>query len=168
MRKEKTTFNGGSLGSCIDEERSKLRYVMWIAEISESSSLWTQLALLGIPRSMPAWVSLQLSFFYRATSAKRAMSWDGSWHLCSFKIVGEGAKGDFCFLPITTWCGNFLSLVWETKHLVRERNKKDLFLSSIPNSLVMNLVCCLVSQDQATNKTHSTCDLRSGKTTRWT
>ncbi len=23
-----TTFNGGSLGSCIDEERSKLRYVM--------------------------------------------------------------------------------------------------------------------------------------------
>ena len=23
-----TTFNGGSLGSCIDEERSELRYVM--------------------------------------------------------------------------------------------------------------------------------------------
>ena len=59
LRKENTTFNGGSLGSCIDEERSKLRYVMWIAETSESSSLWTQLALLGIPRSMPAWVSLQ-------------------------------------------------------------------------------------------------------------
>jgi len=53
-----TTFNGGSLGSCIDEERSKLRYVMWIAELSESSNLWTQLALLGIPGSMPVWVSL--------------------------------------------------------------------------------------------------------------
>jgi hypothetical protein len=26
--KQMTTFNGGSLGSCIDEERSKLRYVM--------------------------------------------------------------------------------------------------------------------------------------------
>jgi len=26
--KPRTTFNGGSLGSCIDEERSKLRYVM--------------------------------------------------------------------------------------------------------------------------------------------
>jgi hypothetical protein len=24
--------NGGSLGSCIDEERSKMRYVMWIAD----------------------------------------------------------------------------------------------------------------------------------------
>jgi hypothetical protein len=27
-KKPRTTFNGGSLGSCIDEERSKLRYVM--------------------------------------------------------------------------------------------------------------------------------------------
>jgi len=40
-----TTFNGGSLGSCIDEERSELRYVMWIAEFSESSNLWTHIAL---------------------------------------------------------------------------------------------------------------------------
>ena len=31
-KKHLTTFNGGSLGSCIDEERSQLRYVMWIAE----------------------------------------------------------------------------------------------------------------------------------------
>jgi len=29
--KQETTFNGGSLGSCIDEERSKLRYVVWNA-----------------------------------------------------------------------------------------------------------------------------------------
>ena len=43
------TFNGGSLGSCIDEERSQLRYVVWIAEFSESSNLWTQMALLAIP-----------------------------------------------------------------------------------------------------------------------
>ena len=43
------TFNGGSLGSCIDEERSQLRYVMWIAEFSESSNLWTQMALLVMP-----------------------------------------------------------------------------------------------------------------------
>ena len=42
-----TTFNGGSLGSCIDEERSELRYVMWIAEFSESSNLWTHIALQG-------------------------------------------------------------------------------------------------------------------------
>ena len=29
--KIKTTFNGESLGSCIDEEHSKMWYVMWIA-----------------------------------------------------------------------------------------------------------------------------------------
>ena len=28
IQNDMTTFNGGSLGSCIDEERSKLRYVM--------------------------------------------------------------------------------------------------------------------------------------------
>jgi hypothetical protein len=32
-----TTFNGGSLGSCNDEERCELRYVMRIAQLSESS-----------------------------------------------------------------------------------------------------------------------------------
>ena len=53
-----TTFNGGSLGSCIDEERSELRYVMWIAEFSESSNLRTQMALRGPLRSMSVWVSV--------------------------------------------------------------------------------------------------------------
>ena len=52
-----TTFNGGSLGSCIDEERSELRYVMWIAEFSESSNLWTHIALQGPLCSMSVWVS---------------------------------------------------------------------------------------------------------------
>ena len=56
-----TTFNGGSLGSCIDEERSKLRYVMWIAGFSESSNLWTQMALQGSPCSMSVWVSVLFS-----------------------------------------------------------------------------------------------------------
>ena len=35
--KNATTFNGGSLGSCTDEERCELRYVMRIAQLSESS-----------------------------------------------------------------------------------------------------------------------------------
>ena len=56
--KNNTTFNNGSLGSRIDEERSELRYVMWIAEFSESSNLWTHLAPFGIPKGMPVWVSL--------------------------------------------------------------------------------------------------------------
>jgi len=52
-----TTFNGGSLGSCIDEERSELRYVLWIAEPSESSNLWTHIALQSSLCSMSVWVS---------------------------------------------------------------------------------------------------------------
>ena len=55
--KKETTFDNGSLGSRNDEERSELRYVVWIAEIRESSNLWTHLALLGTPRSMPVWES---------------------------------------------------------------------------------------------------------------
>ena len=53
-----TTFDNGSLGSRNDEERSEMRYVMWIAEFSESSNLWTHIALFGIPESMPVWVSI--------------------------------------------------------------------------------------------------------------
>ena len=39
------TFSDGCLGSHNDEERSEMRYVMRIAESSESSKLWTHLAL---------------------------------------------------------------------------------------------------------------------------
>ena len=39
-----TSLNDGSLGSLNDEERSEMRYVMWIAGFSESSSFWTQMA----------------------------------------------------------------------------------------------------------------------------
>jgi hypothetical protein len=45
---QKKTVNNGYLGSCDDEERSEMRYVMWIAELSESSNLWTQIALIVI------------------------------------------------------------------------------------------------------------------------
>ena len=34
-----TSFSNGYLGSCIDEERSEMRYVMRIAEFRESSNL---------------------------------------------------------------------------------------------------------------------------------
>ena len=41
------TFSNGCLGSHNDEERSEMRYVMRIAESSESSKFWTHLALPG-------------------------------------------------------------------------------------------------------------------------
>ena len=43
----KTTLSNGYLGSRNDEERSEMRYVMRIAELSESSNFRTQIALLG-------------------------------------------------------------------------------------------------------------------------
>ena len=57
--KLKTTLSNGYLGSRNDEERSEMRYVMRIAEFSESSNLWTQIALLGSPGSTPLSVSVQ-------------------------------------------------------------------------------------------------------------
>jgi trehalose/maltose hydrolase-like predicted phosphorylase len=39
IRKTKTTLSNGYLGSRNDEERSEMRYVMRIAELSESSNL---------------------------------------------------------------------------------------------------------------------------------
>ena len=41
------TVNNGYLGSRNDEERSEMRYVMRIAEFSESSNFRTQIALSG-------------------------------------------------------------------------------------------------------------------------
>ena len=45
-----TTLSNGCLGSGNDEERSEMRYVMRIAELSESSNFWTQIALSGYPQ----------------------------------------------------------------------------------------------------------------------
>ena len=59
ITKQWTTLSNGYLGSRNDEERSEMRYVMRIAEFSESSNLWTQIALLGSPRSTPLSVSVQ-------------------------------------------------------------------------------------------------------------
>ena len=39
-----TTLNNGYLGSRNDEERSKMRNVMWNAILRESSNFWTQMA----------------------------------------------------------------------------------------------------------------------------
>ena len=46
-KQKRTTLSNGYLGSRNDEERSEMRYVMRIAESSESSSFWTHIALLG-------------------------------------------------------------------------------------------------------------------------
>jgi len=57
-----TTFNGGSLGSCIDEERCELRYVMRIAQLSESLKFWTHIAPWQQCHGMPGRVSFPNQF----------------------------------------------------------------------------------------------------------
>lgn len=47
-----TTLDNGYLGSRNDEERSKMRYVMWIAKPRESSNLWTQTAVIDQTQSL--------------------------------------------------------------------------------------------------------------------
>jgi hypothetical protein len=74
------TFNNGSLGSGIDEERSEMRYVMWIAEFSESSNLWTHIAPFGIPKGMPVRASLStiklcLALIVTPPSEGRDLNW---------------------------------------------------------------------------------------------
>jgi len=49
-----TTLSNGCLGFRIDEERGKMRYVMRIAEFSESSTLRTQMAQ-GLVLRLASW-----------------------------------------------------------------------------------------------------------------
>ena len=66
-----TTFDNGSLGSRNDEERSEMRYVMWIA-FRESSNLWTHIALLW---SMPVWESFNFFFMCVALCDMHRKTW---------------------------------------------------------------------------------------------
>ena len=54
---QNTAYSNGYLGSRNDEERSEMRYVMRIAEFSESSNSWTHIAPPGTPGGMSVWVS---------------------------------------------------------------------------------------------------------------
>ena len=88
----KNTFSDGCLGSHNDEERSEMRYVMRIAESSESSKLWTHLALpfggvcllecLFIPpkiylSGLKFWSRMCHTFFSQKESSHKFL--DGKW-----------------------------------------------------------------------------------------
>lgn len=62
-----TTLNNGYLGSRNDEERSKMRYVMWSAKPRESSNLWTQTAVVD---SNTTTTHVWASFHYYSTACK--------------------------------------------------------------------------------------------------
>ena len=58
-KRKHITFSDGYLGSRNDEERSEMRYVLRLAETSESSNLRTHLALPVSAGSMPVGVSAE-------------------------------------------------------------------------------------------------------------
>ena len=85
----KTTLSNGYLGSGNDEERSEMRYVMRIAEFSESSNLRTQIALPGY-----SWehASSSIGYYLRSTLARQVRwrvsvtrSFSRNW--CHFKCM---------------------------------------------------------------------------------
>ena len=144
-RKEKweTTFDGGSLGSRIDEERSQLRYVVWIAEFSESLNLWTQMALLGSPRSMSVWVS---DFIERAWL---------DWLVCGIEVSRRVKVESPCPLK-----GSSIGLAFSIETWVR-RLKIIFSFAQTRNSRKK------IQSKRWQTMTTSNLDLRSGKATRW-
>jgi len=61
----RTTLSNGYLGSGNDEERSEMRYVLRIAEFSDSSNLRTQIALFGYALEHASPRILRMSGWYR-------------------------------------------------------------------------------------------------------
>lgn len=140
-----TTFNNGSLGSRIDEERSELRYVMWIAEFSESSNLWTHIAPSGIPEGMPVWVSL---------SPQSNSGLIPSFAIGCWRFAGALDAIQLLLNALAGLCMTSSSLIQELSELLLWK-----LLSS-----ASRVVCGLCPSWQ----TYFKLDLKSGRTTRWT
>ena len=101
-----TTFNSGYLGSRIDEERSEMRYVVWIAEFRESSNFWTHIApkvfrrhaclsvsdpltiLLLLVKTEVDWWSWLSYFDYKTSSLKSSDELRGNMNPCVANVVG--------------------------------------------------------------------------------
>jgi len=82
-----TTLSNGCLGFRLDEERGKMRYVMRIAEFSESSTLRTQMAqrlVLG-PAFWAQFVRGKHVLKHVTASAQRIS--DGSLWPCAFRLL---------------------------------------------------------------------------------
>ena len=159
---KRTTFNNGCLGSRNDEERSEMRYVMWIADLSESSNLWTHIALAGPPASMSVWVSVK--------NVSLCNICRGIWRIdrprSSFEIDTSGVGNDLPAIIVFS---------------IRETNQRWTPLDSCANdrrSSAVHLVNSCTSHARQpfsslgrnwilSGINYQTFDLKSGKTTRW-
>ena len=113
----KYTFSDGCLGSHNDEERSEMRYVMRIAESSESSKLWTHLALpfggvcllecLFIPPKIPSgsfWSRMCHSFSLKKPQIPRWQMNKNSTSFILFAIMFSFSIRKIVIIPIQWQC----------------------------------------------------------------
>ena len=63
---------------------SNLRQVVWIAELSESSNLWTQIELSGYSGSMSVWESHFKSNSWKIWIHSLCCCWIASWIISDF------------------------------------------------------------------------------------
>ena len=103
-----TTFNSGCLGSHTDEERCELRYVMRIAEFSESSKFWTHIALSGYAWKY-ACISVRttnLSFFFCVVRKRDGRMWGVSLAPSSEEKMRVPLNVRSLFLVFKMKCGS--------------------------------------------------------------
>jgi hypothetical protein len=115
-----TTFSDGCLGSHIDEERSEMRYVMRIAESSESSKLWTHLALPGYSWEHACWSVCSPPLTRDAFLIQKGSVF-ARWFMgvnFGFKAEVVPRRGDLQFLNNNESCYTVLIKYWVAFNLV--------------------------------------------------
>jgi len=126
-----------------------MRYVMWIAEFSESSNLWTHIALSGIPESMLVWVSVNTSSLF-----SREENW--TWAIPTLCKKGRVA-----------WNAGAAGHSSELKAYLFSPVKR-IITFALANIKVECAICWLMQDYQVLLAKTCKLDLKSSKTTRWT
>ena len=94
--KTKTTLSGGSLGSCVDEERSQLRELMWIAGHIEHRHFERILRPRVRPLATPVWGSAK---FYPSPEALAGALNRRSGSLCCSVVPSADSVANFLAWP---------------------------------------------------------------------
>ena len=148
------TFSNGCLGSHNDEERSEMRYVMRIAKSSESSKLWTHLALPS--GSMPVGVFVHPHTIIRL---KNVYLLHGFW---SWSLLNSPILQDVCIIVIYNYntknCDIASSVITKRNDTTSVKIPKQ-FLHSTYLSWNKTVVLMWLLQIRS--------DLQSDKNTRW-
>ena len=153
-----TTFSNGSLGSRNDEERSEMRYVMWIADFRESSNLWTHIALLVL------WQVCLFECRHSLTRHSLRYLWSDltvSW------LVSDAVQHVLATAVETIRILRLLQLAMTVQRPnCSENHANSVGTCSYLGCVVINRMSCLGGMPIGCPLAN--CCLKSGKTTRWT